>query len=80
MSDIHYAHAEGQTLDEMRRNIPRSLYNMGDAMLVWVNQGRFWLLPHVDPKIEVVRHPIPDARQPWADEYGPLQSSPTQGG
>lgn len=42
---LRYARSSGLTIEEMRANIPAELRNTGDAILVWVNEGDFWLLP-----------------------------------
>ncbi len=37
---LHWINPEGQTIEEMRNNLRGSdLYQRGDAVLVWVNQG-----------------------------------------
>lgn len=41
---IRYCRAKGHTADEMRAALHSSpLYQLGDAALVWVNEGDFWL-------------------------------------
>lgn len=41
---IHYVRAKGATVDEIREHMRASpLYAMGDCILVWVNEGDFWL-------------------------------------
>lgn len=46
---LRYANAEGTTLEEMRKNLlnseqGRQLYEQGDTILVWVNQGDLYNL------------------------------------
>jgi hypothetical protein len=42
---LRYQRTRGQTLDEMRADArrPGGIYFHGDALLVWVNEGDFWL-------------------------------------
>ena len=41
---IRYAESHGQTLKEMQEAIQKTeLYAHGDARLVWVNEGDFWI-------------------------------------
>jgi len=41
---IHYIPIEGNTFSEMQANVRKSaLYPMGDCILVWVNEGDFWM-------------------------------------
>lgn len=42
---LHFAYAKGETAQEMREAVRGTdLYNMGDAKLVWVNEGDLWAL------------------------------------
>lgn len=47
---LNWACPIGQTFEEMRANLYKTpLYGMGDARLIWVNEGDFGLLTlHVD--------------------------------
>ncbi len=41
---LRYAIPHGKTIDEMRDNVRKSdLYKIGDTILVWVNEGDFWM-------------------------------------
>lgn len=42
-TQIRYARAKGLTLEDIRKNLPDDLYRIGDTILVWVNEGDFWL-------------------------------------
>lgn len=40
---IHYVRATGTTWEQMRENVRKSsLYQRGDCILVWVNEGDWW--------------------------------------
>lgn len=40
---LRFCHARGSSFDSMRENLAKSpLYQFGDALLVWVNEGDFW--------------------------------------
>jgi len=42
---LRYERANGLTLDQMRGNVSRKLYEAGDCVLIWVNEGDLCLLP-----------------------------------
>jgi hypothetical protein len=53
MSEIRYIRAEGRTSDEMHINMTKSpLFAMGDCILVWVNEGDFWMNKPVDVAVD----------------------------
>lgn len=40
MSDkVRYSRASGSDIKEMRDSLPDELWNIGDCILVWVNEG-----------------------------------------
>lgn len=41
---VNYMHACGDTIEEMRENVRnnKSFHDLGDSMLVWVNEGDLW--------------------------------------
>lgn len=42
---IRYAIPRGQTFEEMRSNVQKTdLYNMGDCIMIWINEGDFSML------------------------------------
>jgi hypothetical protein len=42
---LGWARPEGSTLEEMRENVRKTdLYQMGDTVLVWVNEGDLWMV------------------------------------
>ena len=40
---IQFQEAIGLTLEEMRRNLDPDFVRLGDARLMWVNEGTFWI-------------------------------------
>jgi hypothetical protein len=46
---LRYVRAAGITLGQMRENMQRSpLMGIGDCILVWVNEGDFWMHSPID--------------------------------
>ncbi len=44
MTQLRYLRAEGRSLDEMYTKMRESpLFQLGDCILVWVNEGDFWM-------------------------------------
>jgi len=42
---LRYARVDGMTIEEMRKRLPSDLSNIGDTILVWVNEGDLYLVP-----------------------------------
>jgi hypothetical protein len=43
--NVRFVRATGQTFEEMRSHLfETDLYNHGDCILVWVNEGDFWMV------------------------------------
>jgi hypothetical protein len=53
MSRLRYVRAAGVTLGQMRESMQRTpLMGMGDCILVWVNEGDFWMHQPTDVATE----------------------------